>query len=243
MSESLQRVLIPIDVSDSVSRYDIATQIFHSSEVILLGYWPVPDQSVSDQVRDQFEVEAKQRLETLTGQFTDEDIPVQTRLVFTKDRDQLIDQAANKLGCKSVLIPGTTSPSSERTRGLVLVKPDADLNRIADTLGALFADSNVELLLFHAAVDENKHLYDATHYMLRGLADRLVELGMDPDRVEWEQSTEDERLDAVLSRATDFDFFVLGESKPSVRERIFGSVQATLAEKTAKPQLTIRTGV
>lgn len=243
MPESLERVLIPIDVSDSVSRYEIITQIFHSSEVVLLGYWTVPDQSASAQIRDQFEEEAQQRLETIAGLFTDEGISVQTRLVFTKNRDGLIDRIANEEGCESVLIPGTTSASSGTARGLVLVKPDADLNRIATTLGALFADSDVELLLFHAAVNENKHLYDATEYMLRGLVDRLVELGIDSDRIEWEQSTESERLDAVLSRTSDFDFFVLGETEPSVRERIFGTVQATLAEETAKPQLTIRSGV
>jgi hypothetical protein len=33
------------------------------------------------------------------------------------------------------------------------------------------------------------------------------------------------------------------ESEPKIRERIFGSVQAKIAEETEKTQLTIRTGV
>jgi len=243
MPESLNRVLIPIDVSDSTSRSEIDTQIVQSSKVILLGYWPIPDQSAPSQVRNQFEEEAQERLETVARRFTDEGATVQTRLVFTNDKDQSIDGAANKYECESILLPGTTSSPSETRRGLVLVKPNADLNRIVTTLGALFADSDVELLLFHAATNDNERLYDATEYMLRGLADRLAELGIDPDRIKWEQSTKNERLDAVLSRVSDFDFVILGESEPSVRERVFGSVQKTLAEETAKPQLTIRSGV
>lgn len=243
MPEALTRILIPIDVSDSTSRSDIDTQIVQSSEVVLLGYWPIPDQSAPSQIRNQFEEEAQQRLEAVASRLTDEGVTVQTRLVFTNDTNQSIDGAANKYECESILLPGTTSPPSETRRGLVLVKPNADLDRIVTTLGALFADSDIELLLFHAATNDNERLYDAIAYMLRGLADRLTELGIDPDRIEWEQSFKGERLDVVLSRVSDFDFVVLGETEPSVRERVFGSVQKTLAEETAKPQLTIRSGV
>ncbi|MEF8892737.1 hypothetical protein [Halodesulfurarchaeum sp.] len=163
--------------------------------------------------------------------------------MFTKDRGELMNKAANKYGCQSVVIPGTEKSSSGTTRGIVLVKPDADLERIVTTLGALFAESDVELSLFHAANNENEHLFDSTRYMFDGITGQLNELGIDSDPIEWEQSIEGERLDMILSRVPGFDFVVLGESKPKIREQIFGSVQARLAEETEKTQLTIRTGV
>lgn len=76
-------------------------------KAVLLGYWPNPDQSAPDRARHQFEEEAQQRLQTIADRFTDQGVEVQTELVFTKDRDQLIDTATNKYECQSVLIPGT----------------------------------------------------------------------------------------------------------------------------------------
>lgn len=241
--ESLDRVLLPVDVSGSISLQETVIEMVQSSEVILLGYWSIPDQSTADQHRDQFGEEAEKRLQAVGDQFRSQGIEFEKKVVFTKNRGELINKAVNKYGCQSVIIPGTEETSSGMTRGLVLVKPDADLDRIVTTLGVLFAESDVELHLFYAAKKDNKHLYDSTEYMLRGLAGHLKELGIDSDRIEWEQTIEGERLDMILSRVPDFDFVVLGESHPTIRERIFGTVQARLAEKTEKTQLTIRTGV
>jgi nucleotide-binding universal stress UspA family protein len=241
MTPSLGRVLIPVDMSESPSLGGTLIKAVPLKKAVLLGYWPIPDQSTADQARGQFEEDAQQRLQTIADRFTDQGVEVQTELVFTKDRNQLIDTATNKYECQSVLIPGTESPPSGTARGIVLVKPDADLDRIVTTLGALFAESDVELDLFHAVETTNEHLYDATEYMLRGLVDRLSELGISRDRIEWEQSTNGERTDVILSRISDFDFVVMSETKPALRERIFGTVQSKIANKTEKPLLTIRT--
>ncbi|AKH97964.1 hypothetical protein [Halanaeroarchaeum sulfurireducens] len=241
--ESLDRVLLPVEVSGPVSLQETVIEMVRSSKVVLLGYWSIPDQSSADQHRDQFGKEAEKRLQAVGDRLSSHGIEFQKEVVFTKNRGGLIDDAANKYDCQSVVLPGTEEPSSRPTRGIVLVKPNADLDRIVTTLSALFADSDVELLLFHAAKNKNKHLYDSTEYMLRGLAGQLTERGIDSDRIEWEQSIEGERLEMILSRVPDFDFVVLGESDPSIRARIFGTVQARLAEETEKTQLTIRTSI
>ena len=241
MTTSLDQVLIPIDVSEPLSLGEALIETLPAAKTVLLGYWQIPDQTQSDQARDQFESEAQQRLQAVADLFTDQGVDLQTRLVFTNDRDQLIDTATNEYGCQSVLIPGTEVPPSETSRGIVLVKPNADLDRIVATLAALFEGSDVEFQLFHVVESKNEHLYDATEYMLRGLADRLSELGISRDRVEWKQSTEGKPMELILSQASDFDFVVMGESSPTVRARIFGTVQSRLANETEKPLLTIRT--
>jgi nucleotide-binding universal stress UspA family protein len=241
MPTSLDRVLIPIDVSEPLSLGKALLETLPSAQTVLLGYWQIPDQTQSDQARDQFESEAQQRLQAVADLFTDQGVDLQTRLVFTHDRDQLIDTATNEYGCQSVLIPGTEAPPSGTLRGIVLVKPNADLDRIVATSAALFEESDVELQLFHVVESKNEHLYDATEYMLRGLADRLSELGISRDRVEWKQLTERKPIELILSQASDFDFVVMGESSPTVRARIFGTVQSRLANETEKPLLTIRT--
>jgi hypothetical protein len=241
MTESLNRVLIPIDVSKPLSLGGTLIETLPLANTVLLGYWQIPDQTDSGQARDQFEAEAQQRLQAVAKRFTDQDVDLQTLLVFTNDRNQSIDTATTEYECQSVLIPGTESPPSGTTRGLVLIKPNADLDRIVATLGALFEESDVELQLFHVVESKNEHLYDATEYMLRGLADRLSELGISRDRVKWEQSTEGKRIEVILSQVPDVDFVVMGESTPTLRARIFGTVQSRLTNETEKPLLTIRT--
>ena len=147
----------------------------------------------------------------------------------------------NLYDCQSVLIPRSEAASEPIERGIVLVKPNADLDRIATTVGELFAETDVCLLLFHVVERENKRLHDATEYMLRGLAARLSELGINPNQIEWEQSTRKPHHDVILERVSDFDFVVLSETKPTVRERVFGNLQSKLADKTDKTLLTIRT--
>lgn len=242
MTRSLNRVLVPVDVSETNPLEETLLQSMPVGELVLLGYWPIPDQSTSQQHRDQFGTEAEDRLQTIADRLARDESELQSELVFTKDSANLIDAATNEYDCQSVLIPGTEPPSSGTPQGIVLIKPDADLDRIVETLGELFAESDVELHLFHVAESENRHLYDATEYMLRGLVTRLTELGIDRDRVTWEQSTDRGRLDAILPQIPEFDFVVLSETKPSVRARIFGTVQSTLADETEKPLLTIRTG-
>lgn len=77
--------------------------------------------------------------------------------------------------------------------------------------------------------------------MLRGLAARLSELGINQDKIEWEQSTDKPHHDVILERVSDFDFVVLSETNPTIRERVFGNLQSKLADKTDKSLLTIRT--
>jgi hypothetical protein len=79
--------------------------------------------------------------------------------------------------------------------------------------------------------------------MRRGLADRPTELGFDADHVDRVRSTEGDRLDVIVPRISDFEFGIPGESDPTLRERVLGTVRSTLTEKTDEPQLTIRTSV
>ncbi|SNR44829.1 hypothetical protein [Halorubrum vacuolatum] len=240
MQTALNRVLIPIDVSGTVSLGGPLIETLPLAEAVLLGYWPIPEQTTASQARNQFGTEAKQRLEAVADRFSDRDVEVRTQLVFTRDRRELIDRATNQYACQSVLIPGTEPPPSGTTRGIVLVKPDADLERMVTTLGTLFGETGVELRLFHAVEDQDERLSDSTEYMLRGMVDHLAALGIDRERLTWDQSTDRDRLDVILSEAAEYDFIVLSETQPNLRERVFGTVQSQLATTTGKPLLTVR---
>lgn len=207
------------------------------AQVVVLGYWPVPDQSSPQQLRDQFGDEARATLEAVTDPLDEYDFPIRSELSFTKDRDHLIDRVVNKHGCTSVLLPGTvrtTPPESV----LVLVRSDSPIDQMVEVLGALFGDSDVRLLLFHAV--ESPDDAAAMGDLLEGVADRLADRGVDSDRIRWQQSDRGSRVDTIVSEVSDHDFVVLGESEPTVRERIFGPVQSGITDRTDRPSLTIR---
>lgn len=252
MATAEGRMVIPVQL-DTVppsrvgDRYDhsavqVNTSILESlapTQVVILGYWPVPDQSAPQQLRDQFEDEARESLNAIREALENLGFRITSELSFTKDRSHLIDRVANRHGCKSVLYPGTVR-STPMESVLVLLKSDSDVDRIVDTLGTLFADSDVDMLLYHAV--ERGDDVDAMGDMLQGVADRLAERGIHPDRIRLKQSDQGARIDTIVSEVSEHDMVVLSESEPTVRERIFGPVQSAITDRTDRPSLTIRAG-
>ena len=90
-TESLDRALFPVDVSGPISLQETVIEMVRSSEVVLLGYWSIPDQSTADQHRDQFGVEVEKRLQAVGDQLSSHGIEFQKEVVFTKNRGGLID--------------------------------------------------------------------------------------------------------------------------------------------------------
>jgi hypothetical protein len=245
-SSAMGRMVIPVKLDQSPPPHEesgdahVTPSIVGTlgpTQVVVLGYWPIPDQSAPQQVREQFEDEARASLDAIRKPIEQQGIDIVTELSFTRDRDQLIDRVANRHGCSSVLVPGTvrtTPPESV----LVLLKSDSELDRIVEALSMLFADSDVDILLFHAL--ERGDDAESTEYMLHRVADRLTDQGISRDRIRWKQSDRGPRVDAIVSEVSNHDLVVLNESEPSVRERLFGSVQSAIADRTDRPSLTIR---
>lgn len=245
------RVVIPVPVDEPPSTPDderhelegtdhVSPSIVESlapTQVVVLGYWPVPDQSAPRQLRDHFEDEAQETLQLQAEALRGRGAEVVRELSFTRDRNHVIDTVANRYDCTSVLFPGTTRRTPPESV-LVLLRSDAYVDRIVSTVGSLFADSDVEIELFHAVEEDDD--VDAIEYMFHGVTDQLVDRGIAADRVRWEQSDLGERVDSIVSDVANHDIVVLGETEPSVRQRLFGPVQSGIADRTDRPSLTVR---
>ncbi len=231
-------VLVPVDVSAPIEADFSVLELLAPERVVLLGYWSVPDQSASAQVRDQYQTTAQERLDTVASRLDDRAATVSSRLVFTPDRGDSIDRAANEYDTAAILTPGDAgvSVADADRRVLVLLKPDPNIDRILSVLGHHFAGTQLRLVLFHAAEEQAR----AMAYMLRGAADRLAELGVPSEQIDWEVETDRSRINTILSTAPAYDLVVLGETQPTVRERVFGLVQSELLDRTDRPVMTIR---
>lgn len=230
-------ILVPIDVSEpSASPLDLSiVELLHPLRIVLLGYYPVPDQAAPEQLRDQYEQEATERIERTADAFAARGGDVEAVVVFTRDRATTVDRLAAEYDCDVVLSPGEFE---EVERVFVPLRGDPNLERIVSFVGELLEESDATVTLYHAVTPDE----DATvsEFILRGAADRLTEYGVDRERISWEQSETESPASEIISIAQNHDVVVIGESEPSLRERILGDVPTRIIDRTGRPVLVVR---
>lgn len=228
-------ILVPINVAEPSTPDPDLVELLHPLRVVLLGYYLVPDQAAPEQLRDEYEGEATETIERIGDAFADRGGDVEAVVVFTRDRSTSIDRLASEYDCDAVLLPGEFETV---TRVLVPLRGDPNLDRIVTFVEALLRESDAKVTLYHA-VTPNEDPTES-EFILRGAADRLSEDGLDRDRIEWRQSETDAPVSDIVALADDHDVVVIGESEPSLRDRILGDVPNRIIDRTGKPVLVIR---
>jgi hypothetical protein len=230
------RVLVPVDVlgGESVPRSVIETVA--SVPVVLLGYREIPDQTGTDQARDQYGTRARAELDELREVFEDAScLDLSLRLVFTHDRLKTFERVAVEESCDAVVL---LNPAPVLERVLVAVRGDVNLEYIARLLGTLLVDTTLEVTFFRVVADEDDR--DHGTGLLDTAVDELVAAGVDRDRIDTSVVVDGSPTRAILEAAADHDMLVVGESRPSVRRYIFRDRAKKLARETVDPVLVIR---
>ena len=201
--------------------------------LVLLGYPVLPDQTPVGQARMGFEEQAQSKLADLAGAF-EQGASVETRLVFIHEADKTVRRVAAETDSTAVLLP---NPTSAVERILAAVRGAVPVERIT-TLGAALAGGDVELTVFHVGADPAAQ--DVGRQLLRAAADLLVDAGVGPDSIRQESVVSDAPIRAIAERAGDYDLVVMGESDPTLLERIFGAETEQVAALSVEPVLVVR---
>ena len=228
-------ILVPVDVSGDDRPAQPLIDLCRSVDVVLLGYYPVPDQVAPAQLRQDHESDATAALEKTADAFRASGIDVTEALVFTHDRGDTIDRIANEYSCDAVLALG----EAERIETvLVPVRGDTNLERIVSLLAGVMRMSGASITFFHSVAENS----DPSHgeFLVRGAVDRLDEAGIDRERVDWQLSDEESPNDEIIELAREYDLLALGETKPSLRERILGTVPSRIVDEVDKPAFIVR---
>lgn len=228
-------ILVPVDVSNDDPPAQPLIDLCRSVDVVLLGYYPVPDQVAPAQLRQDHESDATATLTETAGKFRASGIDVTDVLVFTHDRTDTIDRVANEYGCDAVLTP---SEVERIERVLVPVRGDTNLERIVSLLADVMRMSDVSVTFFHSVAEDS----DPSHgeFLVRGAVDRLEEAGIDRERIDWQLSDEESPHDKIIELAREYDLLVLGETKPSLGERILGTVPTRIVDEVNRPAFIVR---
>ncbi len=228
-------VLVPVDVSVDASPPGGILDLLGAVDVVLLGYYPVPSQAAPAQIRDQHGADAIERLAALTETLAASAGSVADELHYTHDREETIDRVADDHGCDAVLRLG---PVDGVDRVLVPLRGDSNLDNILDLVGNLLGASGASVTLFHSIEGDSDREYGET--LLGDAADRLSAAGVDPGRIDRQLSVAGETGDDIVAQAGEFDVIVLGETEPSLRDRIRGAVQRRTLTATEIPVFVVR---
>jgi nucleotide-binding universal stress UspA family protein len=230
-------ILVPVDVSATDSPSRGIPNLLEPVNVVVLGYYPAPKQTAPAHLKADHEAEASARLDDIVAAFDSAGHDVEGVLVFTKEREDSIDRVADQHDCGAVLLPNELDGIIKRI--LVPLRGDVNLERIVALVGDLARASDATVTFFHASADGADP--SQGEFMLRGAADRLSEDGVDRDRIDWHLAEDGDPTAAIVALADDdYDLVVLGETEPSLRERIIGTVLTPVIDRIEQPTLIVR---
>jgi nucleotide-binding universal stress UspA family protein len=226
-------VLVPVDVSEPDAPDLRILDHLGAVRVVLLGYFPVPDQADPALLKADREEAAAARLHDLAAHPGE----VEEVLVFTHDREATVDRVADERGCDAVLVPGTV-PDGALERVLVPIRGEVNVDRIIAVTADLLHASDATATLFHAAVEDA----DPSHgeLLLRGAADRFVDYGVEETRLDRRLSTAADPAAEIVRLADEYDLVVFGETEPTLVEQIVGERLARMVDEVGRPALVVR---
>lgn len=228
-------VLVPRQVLEGESIPEGIPDLLSGAHVLLLGYHVLPEQTATEQGREQFGEKATDRLAEFETMLKDAGATVESRMVFTHDAQQTINRVIVEEDCFAVLIPKAAA-SVESI--LVAVRGTVGIDRLTAVLGGLFADSGTDLTLFH--VSDGEETDEEIEEMLAELESALAEAGVERSHVETRVETGIPALELIAEAAEEHDLVVMGETDPSIATYVFGMPQDQLAAQFLGPVLVVQ---
>ena len=235
ISDERPSVLVPIEVLEGETLPDGIPELLRHAHVVVLGYHELPEQTAPGQARMQFEARAQRKLEEFEAALETAGATVERRLVFTHDGQQTIDRIIKEHDCLAVLVPNSCDPLESV---IVPIRDTVGANRIVSLVSGLFAHEDADITLFHGLVREESEA-DAGAF-IDGIADRLVDAGIDRERIDVEIEPGAVDVDRMAALAEDHDVVVMGESDPSVVTFVFGMPATQLSRRFLGPILVVQ---
>ena len=230
------RVLVPLELPEP---REISQEMIHllgSTDVLLLGWYEVPDQTSPEQAREQAEDTGEEVLQSVAKKFEDAGAHVDLHHVFTPDLVETIQRIGAEERCDAALI---SAPIDRLRRLLVVLREDVAPETVADLLEDILDEESERLTLLQISEDEADEGRKWSEEVLAELEER----GIDTDRVETRVETSDDpgRRVAEISKDGDFDVLVVPE-RGEMEDRLFGSFAEELGREADVPVVVIRGG-
>lgn len=228
------KLLVPIDLRREEELSDFLVELTASLDILLLGYWLVPDQSSPEQIRDQYRDEAEQTLQKLVDRFQLEKAALATRLAFTADVGKTIEEVANEENCDAILVP---RPVDDISSILIPVREAVSFDRLQNFVADLVEDYHSEITFLFFA-DSDKH--DEKELVIKGLKKVLGDRGVDEASIREEVIDADNVTGDILKRARGHDLIIMSRTAPKLLNKLMRSVDEKVARGALAPVIVVR---
>ena len=228
-------ILVPLEVLEGESLPDGTSELLANAHVVLLGYHVIPEQTATEQAREQFGETAREKLREFADRLTTAGATTDIRLVFTHDEQTTINRIIYEHDCLAVLVPNSVeTPESV----LVAIRGRVGIDRNTQLVAGLFAGTDVDVTLYHILGPEGTN--EDAETLLSGVETQLVERGMDPDQIGTLVEDTATPIDAIARLGKDHDAVVMGETDPTVTTFVFGMPSEQVAERFLGPVLVVQ---
>ena len=163
---------------------------------------------------------------------------VTSRLVFTGDKFDTFTRISSEEGCDAVLIPG---PIDHLRRLLVPIRGLHNARHIIPFIADLVEGSGgtTDVTLLHV-LEEGEAEAGAQEDILGPVVEQLAAYGVDTELVERRVVATDDPADTIVDEAGHYDLVVLGETQPSVRSILFGTIPEQIVRAVDVPVVVVR---
>lgn len=231
-------IIIPVDLSRDGWRNLEPVELLSSTDVVLLGLYPIKDQVSLSQAREQLGEKAEKRLRTLCQRFENVGVEPDCELVFSEDFSDAIDRVAVEKGCNGIL---TWNQKMVFDRIGVLVKCEHGIDHVINATAWLMIDQDQEMDLVHfleTGVDDET--YQERKTSLESSLDYLCDRGIDRDRLNLRMEIVEDPQDAMVKAADEYDALIMGETEQTVASVIFGRQHELIQQASQGPVLIVR---
>ena len=230
-------VLVPLEVLEGETLPVGIPDLLANANVVLLGYHVLPEQTATEQARDQFGEKAMKKLTVYADTLSNAGATTETRLVFTHDEQTTINRLIYEYECLAVLVPNSVE---QLNSVLVAVRGTVGIGRNTRLVAGLFAGTDIDVTLYHILGDDEAE--DHAESLLGAVRDDLVDRGMDPASIDTliETPTEQTAIDAIAQHGETHDAVVMGETDPTVTTFVFGMPAEQVAERFLGPVLVVQ---
>lgn len=230
-------VLVDVELPARAPVSPTLVRALSSLRVVLLGWFPVPEQTSPEHAQDLFADDARDTIDAVARQFREAgNTELAKRLVFTSDKLDTLSRATTEEACDGVLIPGAMDAMR---RVLVPLRGLENLHRIAPFVSDLCQKNSTRVTLLHVVERDGAEAGSRTGLLERA-REQMQNHGLDPGRIGLELIPDAHPTETLLDRASGHDLMVLGETKPSVRDIVFGTVPEEIVAATDMPVVVVR---
>lgn len=232
------RVLVPVDLSREDWEDLEPVELLSSTDVLLLGFYPVKDQVSLAQAREQLGEKAQRRLEILNDKFFDLGIEPESELVFSENFSDAVDRVAVEKNCSAIL---TWNQRMVFEKIGVLLKCKHSIDHVISATVWLMIDQQQEIVFVHfleEGIDDETR--EKRKSVLKSNLDYLCDRGFDRDQLKIRMVVVDDPEEAMVKTANEYDVLIMGETEPTVKSTIFGLHHELVQEESDGPVLIVR---